>query len=116
MLLSLNYSLTLYTLVFSDESVLRLTPVPLLPPSSYMAVTGLPQPQEDHAVRMVKFARDCMSRMARLLDDLSAQLGPDTRDLAMRVGLHRYIATVINLPPDFWRVELKLFMLYLVDY
>jgi Adenylate and Guanylate cyclase catalytic domain len=66
------------------------------PLTSYMAVTGLPQPQPDHAVRMVKFARDCMSRMARLLDDLSIELGRDTRDLAMRVGLHRYDAFVLE--------------------
>lgn len=61
-----------------------------------MAVTGLPKPQTDHAVRMVKFARDCMSRMIRLLDDLAMQLGADTRDLAMRVGLHRYDALVVE--------------------
>jgi class 3 adenylate cyclase len=57
-------------------------------PHSYMAATGLPNPQSDHALRMVKFARDCMLQMAVLLEDLGLSLGADTIDLAMRVGMH----------------------------
>lgn len=55
---------------------------------SYMACTGLPNPQADHAVRMVKFARDSMARMGRLTEELSVSLGSDTKELMMRVGLH----------------------------
>jgi class 3 adenylate cyclase len=55
----------------------------------YMAVTGVPEPQDDHAVRMVKFARDCMIIMApQVLVSLQDQLGKDTADLGFRVGLH----------------------------
>ncbi|CAB9524168.1 Receptor-type guanylate cyclase gcy [Seminavis robusta] len=72
----------------------------------YMAVTGLPNPQPDHAVRMVKFARDCMNRMVRALEDLQMQLGPDTRDLAMRVGLHSGPVTAGVLRGDKGRFQL----------
>lgn len=54
----------------------------------YVAVTGLPQPQPNHALLMVKFARDCLARMPNLLKKLATTLGPDTCDLAMRVGIH----------------------------
>jgi class 3 adenylate cyclase len=53
-----------------------------------MAATGLPDPQPDHALRMVKFARDCMVKMGLLLEELGLSLGEDTLDLAMRVGMH----------------------------
>jgi class 3 adenylate cyclase len=54
----------------------------------YVAVTGLPDPQENHAVIMVKFADECMTKMKQLTTELAESLGPDTADLAMRVGLH----------------------------
>ena len=54
----------------------------------YVAVTGLPKPQEDHAVIMAKFARDCMAKMAQLTSELVHSLGEDTATLEMRVGMH----------------------------
>jgi class 3 adenylate cyclase len=54
----------------------------------YVAVTGLPDPQADHAVLMARFADDCMKRMSQLTMDLASTLGEDTATLAMRVGLH----------------------------
>eukprot|EP00934_Nitzschia_sp_Nitz4_P002898 Nitzschia sp. Nitz4//scaffold52_size167869//46818//50525//NITZ4_002268-RA/size167869-processed-gene-0.157-mRNA-1//-1//CDS//3329554011//2888//frame0 len=54
----------------------------------YMAVTGVPEPQEDHALRMTKFARECLQRVKPILRYLEESLGPGTTDLAMRVGLH----------------------------
>jgi class 3 adenylate cyclase len=54
----------------------------------YVAVTGLPDPQADHAVLMARFADDCMKRMRQLTIDLARTLGEDTATLAMRVGLH----------------------------
>jgi class 3 adenylate cyclase len=54
----------------------------------YVAVTGIPKPQENHAAIMVKFARDCMMKMSQLTKDLADQLGEDTMELEMRVGLH----------------------------
>ena len=52
--------------------------------------TGLPKPQPDHAIIMVKFATDCMSKMNSIVcsSSLIDTLGNDTADLTMRVGLH----------------------------
>lgn len=54
----------------------------------YVAATGLPEPQPDHAVRMVKFAQSCMDKMPELLLALTPTLGDETADLQMRVGMH----------------------------
>jgi len=54
----------------------------------YVAVTGLPEPSEDHAVRLAKFASDCILVMHSTCQKLEAQLGPGTADLSLRVGLH----------------------------
>jgi hypothetical protein len=32
----------------------------------YLAITGVPKPQPDHAIRMVKFARDCICTRSRI--------------------------------------------------
>ena len=53
-----------------------------------MAVTGLPTPDERHAVIMVKFAMDCRNKMQEVTRQLEAVLGPDTGSLALRVGVH----------------------------
>jgi class 3 adenylate cyclase len=53
-----------------------------------VAVTGLPNPQEDHALIMAKFARDCMGKMGQLTTALADVLGADTATLEMRVGMH----------------------------
>jgi class 3 adenylate cyclase len=55
---------------------------------SYVAVTGLPEPRKDHAICMVKFARDCRKQMNELVRKLEVTLGPGTGDLTMRFGLH----------------------------
>ena len=55
---------------------------------SYVAVTGLPEPRKDHAICMVKFARDCRKQMSELVRTLEVTLGPGTGDLEMRFGLH----------------------------
>ena len=54
----------------------------------YVACAGLPDPRDDHAVVMVKFARDCRSKMTLLTKELETSLGPDTADLQLRFGLH----------------------------
>lgn len=54
----------------------------------YVAVTGLPNPQERHAIIMAYFAADCMSALNELMPLLVAKLGPDTQNLTMRFGLH----------------------------
>ena len=53
-----------------------------------VAVTGLPVPQHNHALIMVKFARDVLIKTHKLTRELEGQLGPDTADLSLRVGLH----------------------------
>jgi class 3 adenylate cyclase len=55
---------------------------------SYLAVTGLPEPQEQHVLIMAKFTNECMKRMNEVTKELEVKLGPDTGDLSMRFGLH----------------------------
>ncbi|KAL7574161.1 hypothetical protein ACA910_014840 [Epithemia clementina (nom. ined.)] len=54
----------------------------------YVAVAGLPQPRPDHAVVMARFARDCMYRFQAICPQMEVALGPDTAELAIRIGLH----------------------------
>lgn len=54
----------------------------------YVAVCGLPDPRKDHATAMAKFAMECVKEMNLLTQQLEVELGPDTADLRLRVGLH----------------------------
>ncbi|CAB9497218.1 Receptor-type guanylate cyclase gcy [Seminavis robusta] len=54
----------------------------------YVAVTGIPQPRKDHAVIMCRFAHDCLHKMGIVCRKLEKQLGPETGDLGLRIGLH----------------------------
>jgi class 3 adenylate cyclase len=54
----------------------------------YVAVSGLPEPDPNHAVTMAKFARDCLHKMKDIVHHLETTLGPDTSDLRLRVGLN----------------------------
>jgi hypothetical protein len=54
----------------------------------YVAVTGLPEPREDHAAAMSLFALKCMAKMRVIFDDLVSELGPETANLSMRFGVH----------------------------
>ena len=56
---------------------------------SYVAVSGLPEPTDEHAVNACKFARSCLRKMQETTVKLEVTLGPDTADLALRIGLHR---------------------------
>ena len=53
-----------------------------------MAVTGLPNAQENHALIMAKYANECLVSMNETMRSLSDALGEDTVDLVLRVGLH----------------------------
>jgi len=55
------------------------------------ACCGLPVARKDHAVVMARFSRDIVRTTSQLTKKLELLLGPDTADLAMRVGLHRYV-------------------------
>ena len=54
----------------------------------YVAVSGVPTPRKDHAVAMLRFAMDIQGRMYSLSQELEVSLGPDTADLAFRIGIH----------------------------
>jgi hypothetical protein len=54
----------------------------------YVAVCGLPEPRADHATVMVRFARDCLNVMNTKLTQISADLGRDTMELGLRIGLN----------------------------
>jgi Adenylate and Guanylate cyclase catalytic domain/3'5'-cyclic nucleotide phosphodiesterase len=53
-----------------------------------VCVTGVPDPRDDHAVAMTRFAFECLRRFNRLTKQLETQLGPSTGDLQARIGLH----------------------------
>jgi hypothetical protein len=52
------------------------------------ACAGLPEPRADHAIAIVRFARDCLCKMQSVTKDLEETLGPDTGDLSIRIGIH----------------------------
>ena len=54
----------------------------------YVAVSGLPEPRKDHPVVMALFAADCLMKMAVQVQTLEVELGPDTAELGVRIGLH----------------------------
>jgi class 3 adenylate cyclase len=54
----------------------------------YVAVTGVPVAQDDHAAIMARFAFGCLDKMHQLMRELAVTLGPETADLTMRFGLH----------------------------
>jgi class 3 adenylate cyclase len=72
----------------------------------YVAVAGLPDPRKDHAVAMARFARDCMLISRTLVRKLEVVLGPDTGDLAMRMGMHSGPVTAGVLRGDRSRFQL----------
>jgi len=61
---------------------------------SYVAVCGLPNPNEKHALMMARFAQACLEKFSWLTKQLENRLGPDTGDLGLRVGLHSGPVTV----------------------
>ena len=54
----------------------------------YVATTGLPEPRSDHAEAMMYFAVKARVKMIEVVEGLVDRLGPDTRDLSMRFGIH----------------------------
>jgi class 3 adenylate cyclase len=51
---------------------------------SYLAVTGLPDPQVSHATIMAKFAWETLIKMGEVTKELEVSLGPDTGECLMR--------------------------------
>jgi class 3 adenylate cyclase len=54
----------------------------------YVAVSGLPEPNKDHAKIMARFAYEILLSTNHLTQQLEAVLGPGTSDLGLRIGLH----------------------------
>jgi class 3 adenylate cyclase len=54
----------------------------------YLAATGLPTPSRAHAIKMCRFAKDCLEAMLLVVNQLEPSLGPDTADLKLRIGIH----------------------------
>eukprot|EP00523_Entomoneis_sp_CCMP467_P017961 CAMPEP_0168810014 /NCGR_PEP_ID=MMETSP0726-20121227/3381_1 /TAXON_ID=265536 /ORGANISM="Amphiprora sp., Strain CCMP467" /LENGTH=1234 /DNA_ID=CAMNT_0008862013 /DNA_START=54 /DNA_END=3758 /DNA_ORIENTATION=+ len=73
---------------------------------SYVAVAGLPDPRPDHAIVMCKFARDIRERMVAVTKELGTELGPDTAELGIRIGLNSGPVTAGVLRGDRSRFQL----------
>lgn len=71
-----------------------------------MAVTGLPDPQGDHALIMAKFAHDCNLKMNEVTSSLAETLGEGTQDLSLRIGLHSGAVTAGILKGEKCRFQL----------
>lgn len=46
---------------------------------------------KNETVIAARFARDCMKKMKETVLKLEVSLGPDTADLDLRIGMHRYV-------------------------
>lgn len=55
-------------------NTLLISPTLLQIGDCYVAVTGLPEPRDDHAVIMARFAKDIMEKMKRLCQRLEVVL------------------------------------------
>lgn len=53
-----------------------------------MGACGLPEARPNHAVTICRFAKDIVNKMSLLVRDLEVELGPDTAELGIRVGVH----------------------------
>lgn len=60
--------------------------------SNILLLTNLiylqPEPKKDHTSRMALFAADCLTSMSVQVQSLEEELGPETADLGIRIGLH----------------------------
>ena len=54
----------------------------------YVAVCGLPEVNTEHAIVMSRFARACVIKFQEVVQGLEMVLGPDTGELAIRIGLN----------------------------
>lgn len=55
---------------------------------SYICVTGLANVDPLHAVKMARFASDCLELFQEITERLERTLGPDTSELQLRVALN----------------------------
>jgi class 3 adenylate cyclase len=72
----------------------------------YVAVTGLPDAQPNHAVIMARFATEILLKMQEVTRRLETVLGPDTGELSTRIGFHSGPVTAGVLRGDKSRFQL----------
>eukprot|EP00977_Amphora_coffeiformis_P011778 scaffold2872_cov193-Amphora_coffeaeformis.AAC.1 len=72
----------------------------------YVAVAGLPEARPDHAIMMARFAHECLGMFRVLVKQLEVELGPDTGELRLRIGLHSGPVTAGVLRGDRGRFQL----------
>lgn len=72
----------------------------------WVGVVGVPEPIDHHSVIAVQFAKDCIFRMRRVTRQLEVELGPDTGELGIRVGIHSGPVTAGVLKGDRARFQL----------
>ena len=70
-------------------------------------MTGLPTPQSNHALIMVKFAKEIRDKLQEVTQELVSELGEDTQKLAVRIGLHSGPATAGVLRGDKSRFQVS---------
>jgi class 3 adenylate cyclase len=54
----------------------------------YVAVTGVPQAQAEHATIMAKFAAECLLKSRTVVISMADDYGEETKALSLRVGIH----------------------------
>lgn len=54
----------------------------------YVAVVRLPEPQAYHFVVAARFATDLLTKIGIVTTKLEIEMGPDTAELGIRIGLH----------------------------
>jgi class 3 adenylate cyclase len=72
----------------------------------YLAATGVPESQPNHALIMARFAHECNIRMKILTKKLDSSLGPDCSDLKVRFGMNSGPVTAGVLRGDRARFQL----------
>eukprot|EP00977_Amphora_coffeiformis_P018149 scaffold6242_cov168-Amphora_coffeaeformis.AAC.1 len=73
---------------------------------SYVACAGVPEPEPAHAIKIVRFAWECMIKMREVTRELETQLGPGTGELNMRFGINSGPVTAGLLRGDRSRFQL----------
>ena len=68
----------------------------------------VPEPRKDHAPAMCRFAQDLLLAIQDLTPRLEVFLGPDTCDLAIRIGIHSGPVTVRPGPKNVaWEISIQ---------